>query len=47
MLSGCFGSAKAPVPVEIRGDQPARVYPSRQSDLQVQPLERPSGVTIA
>ena len=47
LLSGCFSSVKGPAPVEIRGDQPARVYPSRQSDLQVQPLERPSGVTIA
>ena len=47
MLSGCFSSVKGPAPVEIRGDQPARVYPSRKSDLKVQPLERPTGVAIA
>ena len=47
MLSGCFSSVKAPAPHEIRCDQPSRVSPRRKSDLNVQPLERPTGVAIA
>ena len=47
VLSGCFGSLNGPAPVEFRGDQPARVYPSRQTDLKVKPLERPKESTIA
>jgi predicted Zn-dependent protease len=47
MLSGCFGSFNGPAPVEFRGDQPARVYPSRQTELKVKPLDRPKENVIA